>query len=85
MDTRNITDMFSLFSGCSSLTSLPDISKWDTKNVNDMSYLFSKCISLKSFPDISVWVLKKKVSKELMFEGINKNIIPKKFKGCVIY
>ena len=77
--------MSGIFQECKSLISIPDISKWDTKNVNDMSYLFSKCISLKSFPDISVWVLKKKVSKELMFEGINKNIILKKFKGCVIY
>ena len=35
-----------LFSGCSSLISLPDISKWNVNNVNNMSFLFSGCSSL---------------------------------------
>ena len=43
MDTKNVTDMWSMFSGCNSLNSLPDISKWNTSNVNDMSYMFSGC------------------------------------------
>jgi len=34
-----------MFNGCSSLISLPDISKWDTKNVN-MSNMFDKCHNL---------------------------------------
>ena len=33
---------------CSSLKSLPDISKWNTNNVNNMSFLFYECSSLKS-------------------------------------
>ena len=41
-----------MFYRCSSLTSLPDISKWNTNNVNDMSGMFSSCSSLTSFPDI---------------------------------
>ena len=40
---------------CSSLKSLPDISKWNTNNVTDMSLLFGECSSLKSLPDISEW------------------------------
>ena len=28
---------------CYSLSSLPDISKWNTNNVNDMSEIFSNC------------------------------------------
>ena len=32
--------MGSMFSGCSSLNSLPDISKWDIKNVTNMSWMF---------------------------------------------
>ena len=39
-DTKNITNMNSMFNWCSSLQSLPDISKWDTKNVTNMSYMF---------------------------------------------
>ena len=40
---------------CSSLKSLPDISKWNTNNIIDMSELFSECSSLKSLPNISKW------------------------------
>ena len=47
--------MYGLFYECSSLKSLPDISKWNTNNVTDMSCLFYKCSSLKSLPDISKW------------------------------
>ena len=47
--------MHGLFSYCSSLSSLPDISKWNTNNVNDISDLFSGCSSLSSLPDISKW------------------------------
>ena len=32
-----------MFSNCKSLSSLPDISKWNTNNVNDMSYMFYNC------------------------------------------
>ena len=44
-----------MFSGCSSFTSLPDISKWNTKNIKNMNYLFSRGSSLESIPDISIW------------------------------
>ena len=47
--------MSNMFDGCSSLSSLPDISKWNTSNVKDMSYMFSGCSSLSSLPDISKW------------------------------
>ena len=45
--------MSSIFSGCLSLTSLPDISKWNTSNVTNMKNLFSKCKMLLSLPDIT--------------------------------
>ena len=35
--------MYCMFYGCNSLSSLPDISKWNTSNVTDMSYMFSLC------------------------------------------
>ena len=49
----NVTNMSDMFSGCSSLSSLPDISKWNTSNVTDMSCMFFGCSSLSSLPDIS--------------------------------
>ena len=40
-----------MFKGCSSLKTLPDISKWDTKNIIDISSIFKGCSSLKQLPD----------------------------------
>ena len=44
-----------MFYGCSSLSSLPDISKWNTINVNYMASMFCGCSSLLSLPNISKW------------------------------
>ena len=52
---NNITDMSHMFRWCNSLSSLPDISKWNTSNVNNMSEMFYYCKSLSSLPDISKW------------------------------
>ena len=43
-----IKKMQCMFSECSPLKELPDISKWDTSNIIDMSYIFNKCSSLKN-------------------------------------
>ena len=32
-----------MFSGCSSFSSLPDISKWNTNNVINMNHMFNGC------------------------------------------
>ena len=45
--------MDNLFSGCNSLESLPDISKWDISRVDKLDNLFKECNSLLSLPDIS--------------------------------
>ena len=47
LDTRNVTNMDSMFSGCSSLTSL-DLSSFDTRNATVMGFMFSGCSSLNS-------------------------------------
>ena len=41
-DTYNVTDMGSMFNGCSSLESL-DLSSFDMNNVTDMSNMFREC------------------------------------------
>ena len=38
-----ITDMNSMFHGCSSLSNLSDISKWNTNNVINMNSMFHGC------------------------------------------
>ena len=35
-----------MFNRCSSLSSLPDISKWNTNNVTDMSYMLRECLNI---------------------------------------
>ena len=42
--------MSSMFCGCSNLSNLPDISKWNTNNVTNMSSMFSGCSKLSSIP-----------------------------------
>ena len=50
-----VTNMNGMFYGCSSLISLPDISKWNTNNVKFMNGMFDGCKSLVLLPDISKW------------------------------
>ena len=42
-----------MLDGCSSLSFLPDISKWNTNNVKDINHMFGGCSSLSYSPDIS--------------------------------
>ena len=84
-DVKNVANMSSMFQGCHALKSLPDISKWDIKNVISMNTMFSFCVSLKSFPDISNWEINKNVKTVKMFDGVDKNVIPYRFKDCIIF
>ena len=43
IEINSITDMRYMFYGCSSLESLPDISKWDMSNVTCISKMFVGC------------------------------------------
>ena len=47
LDTRNVTDMGSMFEGCSSLTSI-DLSSFNTSNVTNMQKMFMSCNNLSS-------------------------------------
>ena len=46
-DTSNVTNMSSMFNGCSSLTT---VSAFDTSNVTNMSSMFNRCSSLTTVP-----------------------------------
>ena len=56
-----------IFENCSSLISLPDISKWNTSEVTDMSKMFYNCKSLTVLPDISKWNTKNVTNLKKMF------------------
>ena len=65
--TGNINNLNSMFAHCSSLTSLPDISRLDTSNVEDMSSMFLNCKKLIEIDDISKWEVSKVRSMKCMF------------------
>ena len=78
----NITNLSNMFEGCSSLSSLADISKWNTSNVKRMDYMFYGCSSLSSLPDISKWNTSNVIRMYGMFYGCSSlssldNIISK--------
>ena len=60
-----------MFDDCKSLSSLPDISKWNTSNVTDMSGMFRYCNSLSSLPDISKWNTSNVTDMSYMFDRCN--------------
>ena len=62
-------DMRLIFYGCSSLSSLPDISKWNTNNAIYMRYMFYGCSLLSSLPDISKWNTNNVSEMQSMFKG----------------
>ena len=55
IENKKITNMSYMFDGSGSLSSLPDIWKWNTNNVTNMRYMFFDCRSLSSLSDISNW------------------------------
>ena len=48
-DTSNVTNMFSMFKSCSSLTSIPQL---DTSNVTNMFSMFYACFKLTTIPQL---------------------------------
>ena len=67
---KNIAkNMSYIFKGCSSLASLPDISKWNTNNVTNMSCMFNGCKSLSFLPDISKWNTNNVTNMSFMVNG----------------
>ena len=55
--------MNKMFKDCSSLISLPDISKWNLKKGIKMNQIFEGCKSLVNVPDLSLWKLANKESE----------------------
>ena len=50
---NNLSNLSYMFSGCTTLISLPDIDKMKMDNVIDINNMFYECSSLSSLPDIS--------------------------------
>ena len=66
-DLSYTKDISGMFSSCSSLKSIPNISQWKTDKITDLSSLFSGCSSLVSLPDISKWKTSKVTNMNNLF------------------
>lgn len=67
-DTSDVTSMFCMFSGCSSLSAL-DLLDFDTSQVTDMRFMFADCTGLRSL-DLS------------RFRTANTRKMSSMFSGC---
>ena len=65
--TDDVTDMSSMFDGCSSLTKL-DISTWNTANVTTMRSMFMSCSNLTML-NLSTWNTGSVTNMYVMFSG----------------
>ena len=72
LDTRNITDMRSLFSGSFKLKTVGDLSHWDTSNVRNMSFMFDNYKGV--IGDLSHWNVSNVRNMRDMF-GFYKGVI----------
>ena len=70
LNTEKVTDMYFMFSDCSSLTSL-DLSSFNTENVTNMISMFNKCSSLASL-DLSSFNTKNVTDMYGMFNYCEK-------------
>ena len=65
IDTSNVTNMYNMFYGCSSLANL-DLSNFNTSNVTSMSHMFSECSGLTNL-DLSSFNTSKVTNMSSMF------------------
>ena len=68
-DSIKVKKISHMFSECSSLNIVPDISNWDITDVDDISYLFNGCKNLESLPDINKWNTRNIINMSYLFSG----------------
>ena len=66
---KNEMILSGMFYGCSSLLSLPDISKWNLSNVDNICGMFCGCKSLSYIPNISKWDTSQINDMSMIFAG----------------
>ena len=71
LNTSNVTNMASMFHGCSSLTSL-DLSSFNTTSVTDMKMMFYGCTNLTTIYVRSGWSTANVTESSYMFEGCDR-------------
>ena len=87
-NTSKVNNMSYMFNKCSSIRYM-NITDWNVENVTDMSCMFNECSSLRYLTGSQERKLKWKLNKNLickdMFKNVDKEVIPKQFKHCLIF
>lgn len=68
-NTHAVTSMFSLFSGCSSLTNVDGLANWDTSAVTSMYDIFGNCKNVASFTSLDSWDVSNVTSHSYAFDN----------------
>lgn len=69
LDTSSVTDMGSMFYGCSALTELSLPESFDTSSVTDMGYMFAACYALTELTLPNSFDTSKVTDMDLMFQN----------------
>ena len=69
--TDKVKNINSIFKGCKSLTSIPNLSNWNTSNIINMKSLFEDCTALESLSGIENWNTSKVNNMSSMFLNCN--------------
>ena len=75
LDISKVTTASSMFSGCSSITTLGDLSGWDVSKVTDASYMFDFCSSITTLGDLSGWDVSSLKYAHYMFTSCSNLIL----------
>ena len=70
LNTAHVTDMYGMFQGCSSLTTL-DLRGWDTSNIDNMGSMFQGCSNLTTL-NLSGWNTSSVENMSGMFYGCSE-------------
>ncbi len=73
LNTTNITNMAGMFRGCTTLSSIPGLSRMKTTGVTDMSRMFQDCKSINTF-DLSSFDFSLVANASHMFDGITAEV-----------
>ena len=68
-DTSLVTSMYSMFRGCSSMTTAPATATWDTSLVTSMYTMFLDCSSMTTAPATATWDTSLVASMQAMFHS----------------
>ena len=67
MKISNLTNASGMFDGCSSLTTIGDLSGWNTSSLTNASDMFAVCSKLTTLGDLSGWDTSNLTNAQYMF------------------